>query len=102
MPLESFRQNEEQFLLQTICRYSCAIELRYSMKEATLVVYSDNKRHPGRWRGNIIDNTNGLSICRTNWVSSRTQAMLDGAGKALEQGYKVWLAGVDVAQPEHT
>jgi hypothetical protein len=72
------------------------------MKEATLVVYADNRRNPGRWRGNIIDNTNGLSICRTNWVRSRTQAMLDGAAQALEQGYKVWLAGAGVFRQENS
>jgi hypothetical protein len=63
------------------------------VKEATLIVYRDDKHDPDCWCGNVIDNTNGLSVCRTEWVPSRHQAMLDGATEALEQGYKVWLAG---------
>lgn len=62
------------------------------MKEATLVIYCDDSRQPACWRGNIIDNENGRSVCRTEWVPTREQAVLDGATEALEQGYKVWLA----------
>jgi len=71
------------------------------MKEATLVVYRDDKHGPSCWRGNVIDNTNGLSVCCTEWVPSRHQAMLDGATEALEQGYKVWLAGADATRAEN-
>lgn len=62
------------------------------MKEATLVVYNDGMQN---WRGNVIDNRNGKSIYRTEAMREREQALLDGATVALDQGYKIWLAGVN-------
>jgi hypothetical protein len=63
------------------------------MKEAILVVYRDTGAAPMRWRSNIIDNKNGLSVARTPWVPNRRQALLDGMSDALDRGYKVWVGG---------
>jgi len=64
-----------------------------TMKEATLVVYSDEE-HTHNWRGNVIDNDDGKSIYCTEWMPTREQAMLNGAMAVLERGYKIWLGGV--------
>ena len=62
------------------------------MKEATLFVYRADKNAALLWRGEVIDNRNGVSICCTARVPSRNQAMLDGATNALDRGYLVALA----------
>lgn len=63
------------------------------MKEVTLIVYRDRRRMPANWRGNLIDNRSGRSVARTAWVHSRRQAVLAGTARALDRGYKVWIAG---------
>lgn len=63
------------------------------MKEATLVVYSD-QNHSHNWRGNVIDNQDGKTIFCTDWMPSREQVMLVSATEVLERGYKIWLGGL--------
>lgn len=59
----------------------------FAMKEATLLVYRADKNAQPLWRGEVIDNHSGASICRTARVPSRNKAMLDGATHALDRGY---------------
>lgn len=63
------------------------------MKEATLVVYSD-ENHSHNWRGNVIDNQDGKTIFCTDWMPTREQVMLVSATEVLERGYKIWLGGL--------
>lgn len=63
------------------------------MKEATLVVYSD-ENHSHNWRGNVIDNHDGKTIFCTDWMPTREQVMLVSATEVLERGYKIWLSGL--------